>query len=544
MIGEVIHEQYRVLELIGEGGMGEVYKAVDLELGREVALKFLKAEFGDDHILVQRFRDELRVLATFNHPNITTLYTTFTWQSRPVMVMELVEGETLEKMVRRRGPIPAQIAVPLITQALAGVGQAHHKQIIHRDLKPANLMLNRDGVVKVMDFGIAKMQNAPGLTRSNTALGTCLYMAPEQIRGNVDARSDIYAMGVTLYELLAGTPPFTGDSEYDIQSAHIQQIPQPPTVFYPHIPTQVVQAVLRALAKDPNSRFQSAEEFANALGDGKPQTVSEPAILLSLPVPAPLAEITSLPKTAPPPRSNAESGPKKPSRSRSLGATLAVAVLLVLLVGGYGAHVFLNHSSSSSTTAGKDSAGGSSSASTTAMNVDIGNRQQEFIAPSPKIEKSIPDPGNLENTGKPIGMAPTPPSSGAKTQTPAYSTTSQHDGLAGRWTGTYESCEDNSRTPATLNLVQPSPGMVTGTIQIKVPSRLSEVCSLNGVFLGRKNSLSFSVSSCKGGAIPYYLQAPHRNLLQLSGGELSGEIEPQNPCMTAIFRRNNPGAAE
>jgi serine/threonine protein kinase len=268
MIGTIIKEQYRVLDLIGEGGMGIVFKALDMELERQVALKFLKAELGNNSLLIQRFRDELRTLAGFNHPNITTLFTSLTWEARPVMVMELVEGQTLNDMVADRGPIPSQVCVPLIKQALAGVALAHRRKIIHRDIKPANLMLNTDGVVKVMDFGIAKIQNAPGLTRSNAGIGTSYYMAPEQIRGTADARSDIYAMGVTLYELLAGQVPFQGASQYDIEHAHISEIPKPPTVFYPHIPPSVVNAVMRSLEKDPGARFQTADEFSAALSDG------------------------------------------------------------------------------------------------------------------------------------------------------------------------------------------------------------------------------------------------------------------------------------
>jgi serine/threonine-protein kinase len=301
MIGSVIHEQYRVLELLGEGGMGEVYKALDMELDRLVALKFLKAEFGTDRVLLRRFRDELRTLAGFNHPNITTLYTSFTWRERPVMVMEFVEGQTLIGMVEQRGPIPAQISVPLVMQALAGVGEAHRKKIVHRDLKPANLILNCDGVVKVMDFGIAKAQNSSGLTNATAAIGTCLYMAPEQIRGKVDARTDIYAMGVTLYQLLAGRVPFVGAYEYDIQTAHIQQIPEPPTHFYPHIPCTVVEAVLCALAKNPDSRFQTAEEFVEALEDGLAQTNPGQAFYvpdLSRPKPAISGHVTGNSKHA------------------------------------------------------------------------------------------------------------------------------------------------------------------------------------------------------------------------------------------------------
>jgi serine/threonine protein kinase len=185
------------------------------------------------------------------------------------MAMEYVDGETFEGMVRRRGPIPATVAVPLIKQALQGLGFAHRIGVVHRDLKPSNLMLNQEGTVKVVDFGIAKkLQAEAGLTGTNVTIGTPLYMSPEQVMGKpVDARTDIYSMGIVLYELLAGQVPFKADSIYEIQAAHVQKIPEPPTIHYPHIPAEVVNAVMKALQKDPGDRFASAEDFIRALPD-------------------------------------------------------------------------------------------------------------------------------------------------------------------------------------------------------------------------------------------------------------------------------------
>jgi len=293
MIGSVLQDKYLVQELLGEGGMGVVYKALEQDLDRPVALMFLKVEFSDNPDVVKRFRDELKVLATFNHPNITTLYTSFSWQGRPVMVMELLDGETFSAMIGRRGPIPANICIPWVQQALAGVAEAHKRGIIHRDLKPANLMLTSSGTVKVMDFGIAKIESAPGLTRTTATLGTPYYMSPEQVDPtrfgltHVDSRTDVYSMGITVYELLAGILPFQGATDFSIQRAHLEQQPQPPTIYYPHIPPPIVKAVLRAMAKDPRERFQRAEDFARALD----------AVASAAPVIAPPHEIESWEQT-------------------------------------------------------------------------------------------------------------------------------------------------------------------------------------------------------------------------------------------------------
>ncbi|MGA3027802.1 MAG: serine/threonine-protein kinase [Bryobacteraceae bacterium] len=257
---------YQILEKLGEGGMGVVYRAVDLSLDRVVALKALTAELAKNPELEQRFRAEARAQASLNHVNLATLYAFLVENGAAWMVMEFIEGETFASMIRRRGPIPSQEAVPLFRQALLGLGYAHRMGIVHRDIKPGNIMLNREGIVKVMDFGIAKVLGNRSMTRTGTQMGTAWYMAPEQVlnRG-VDIRSDIYALGVTLYEMLSGRVPFESDSDYQVMADHVNTPPPPPTQFYPYIPQGVVNAVLKALAKDPNARFQTTEEFGAAL---------------------------------------------------------------------------------------------------------------------------------------------------------------------------------------------------------------------------------------------------------------------------------------
>ena len=265
MIGTEIGN-YRILEKLGEGGMGVVYKAVDTSLDRLVAMKVLAADLSRNPELVERFRAEARAQANLNHTNLATLYAFLVHDGNAFMVMEFIEGETFESMIRRRGPIPQNDAVPLFKQALLGIGYAHRAGIIHRDIKPSNLMLNKYGIVKVMDFGIAKVLGARSMTRTGTQMGTVAYMSPEQIQNRpVDIRTDIYALGITLYEMLSGHLPFDSDSDFKVMQDHVATPPPLPTRFYPYIPKGLENVVLKALEKDPNARYQSVEEFGAAI---------------------------------------------------------------------------------------------------------------------------------------------------------------------------------------------------------------------------------------------------------------------------------------
>ena len=284
MIGTEIGN-YRILEKIGEGGMGVVYKAVDVNLDRTVAIKALNTELSGNAELEQRFRTEIKALANLNHTNLTTLYALFIENGRPLMVTEFIEGETLEQLVRRRGPIPSEDAISLFRQVLAGIGYAHRMGIVHRDIKPGNIMLNREGVVKVMDCGIAKALSARGVAKSGAQIGTPLYMSPEQfLNRSVDSRSDIYSLGVTLYEMLTGKVPFSADSDYQIMADHVNTPPPLLTSVFPYVPKGVESAVLKALEKNPDARYQSVEEFAAAL-DGTQGLVVPAPVVSARPVP-------------------------------------------------------------------------------------------------------------------------------------------------------------------------------------------------------------------------------------------------------------------
>ncbi len=257
---------YRILEKLGEGGMGVVYKAIDTSLERQVAIKVLSSELSSNPELVQRFRAEARAQANLNHTNLATLYAFLVQDGSAAMVMEFIDGETFEQMILRRGPIPSEEAIPLFKQALLGIGYAHRAGIVHRDIKPSNLMVNRYGIVKVMDFGIAKVMGARGMTKTGTQMGTGWYMSPEQVLNkSVDIRSDIYSLGITLYQMLSANVPFQGDSDFAIMSQQVNSPPPPPTRFYPYIARSIEDAVLKALEKHPDARFQTVEEFGLAL---------------------------------------------------------------------------------------------------------------------------------------------------------------------------------------------------------------------------------------------------------------------------------------
>ena len=266
---------YRVLEKLGEGGMGEVYRAHDSRLGRDVALKVLPAEFAADPERLQRFEREARATAALSHPNILAVYDLGSYEGTPYIVEELVEGESLRERLSG-GPFPVTSAVELASQIARGLAAAHEKHIVHRDLKPDNVIVTRDGVAKILDFGLAKfvdprspddsetLTRAPaGETESGRVLGTIAYMAPEQARGAaVDHRADIFALGVVLYEMLAGSRPFAGVGAIDTLSAILKDDPKPlPST----VPSGLQGVVHRCLEKRPDDRFATAREVLAAL---------------------------------------------------------------------------------------------------------------------------------------------------------------------------------------------------------------------------------------------------------------------------------------
>jgi eukaryotic-like serine/threonine-protein kinase len=261
----VVGGRYRVVRKLGGGGMADVYLCEDLTLGRHVAIKVLLQRYLNDETFVERFRREAKAAAGLNQQNLVSIYDWGEVDGTYYIVMEYVEGETLKDLIRRRGRLSGNESVNITMQLLAAVDFAHRSGIVHRDIKPQNVMIDRGGTCKVMDFGIARAGDS-GMTEAGSILGTAQYLAPEQAKGYpVDERSDLYSVGVCLYEMLTGTVPFKGDSAVTVALKHVNEVPVEPAELVPGLPYSLNQIVLKAMAKDPGNRYQSAAEFARDL---------------------------------------------------------------------------------------------------------------------------------------------------------------------------------------------------------------------------------------------------------------------------------------
>lgn len=256
---------YEITARLGAGGLGLVYEVQHLISQRREAMKILLPDQSGTPEMVERFRREVQTLATLNHVNIAQLHTAFYHDGQLAMIMELIHGETLRDL-RARSAITLPQALDYIAQTLNALAYAHGLGVIHRDIKPSNIMITDGGFVKLLDFGIAVTGTSTDLTRAGYLLGSLNYMSPEQVGGSkATSRSDIYSVGVTLYELLTGELPIKGTNNYEVMMGHINQLPIPPHQVAPHVPPAVSDAILRALAKDPIQRFASADEFLHAL---------------------------------------------------------------------------------------------------------------------------------------------------------------------------------------------------------------------------------------------------------------------------------------
>lgn len=258
---------YLISKRLGEGGVGQVFKGVDVMLKREVAIKVLHPEFASDPLFVERFSREAQLHAQLSHPNVATVHAFVHEGDKQFLVMEYVAGISLDEFVRSGGPVPVGRALNIFRRALDGIAHAHRNGIVHRDIKPANIMVADCGAVKVMDFGIARaLDSQEHLTRHGQVAGTAKAMSPEQIRGaEADVRSDIYSLGIVLYTMLAGRAPFDADSDLALMKAQLEQAPPPLRALAADVPPEVEAAVMRALQKDPAARFQTVGEFSRAL---------------------------------------------------------------------------------------------------------------------------------------------------------------------------------------------------------------------------------------------------------------------------------------
>jgi len=263
--GTELAGKYKIIDVVGKGGMGIVYKAEDIKLKRNVALKFLPPELTKNKEAKERFALEAQAAAALSHPNICTIHEIDEEEGKSFIAMEYVEGQSLKSQIDR-GPIAIEEVVDIAIQVAQGMEQAHKKGIVHRDIKSANIMVTDLGQAKIMDFGLAKVKGGTLLTREGTTLGTVAYMSPEQARGEeVDQRTDIWSLGIVLYEMLSGQLPFMGDREASILYSVVHEEPKPVTVWNPQIPLELQQIINRALKKKPESRYQSASELLKDL---------------------------------------------------------------------------------------------------------------------------------------------------------------------------------------------------------------------------------------------------------------------------------------
>jgi eukaryotic-like serine/threonine-protein kinase len=330
----VLGDRYRVEARIGSGGMAEVYRGIDPVLNRTVAIKVLLPQFARDASFLSRFRREAQAAAGLNHPNIVGVYDTGADGEIQYIVMEFVEGRTLAEVLGS-GRRPSMVQSIELTQRIAAaLGVAHARGIVHRDIKPANVMVTRDGAVKVMDFGIARVASVETAPQTSSVLGTPTYLSPEQAQGQpVDARSDLYSLGVVLYEMLAGRPPFTGDSPVAIAYKQVNESPAPPSQHNPDVPPRLDAVVMKALAKNPANRYQTAEELDADLERARKGQEVEATPLLPAPAAGESTQVIARPQATqvlPPAEEPVGSG-----RKVWLGILLGILLVGVLGAAGY-----------------------------------------------------------------------------------------------------------------------------------------------------------------------------------------------------------------
>src|SRR5579875_3875511 len=341
---KVVGSRYELGELIGYGGMAEVHRGRDSRLNRDVAIKVLRADLARDPSFLNRFRREAHSAAGLNHPSIVSVYDTgedlaADGTAIPFIVMEYVEGRTLRDILKSEGRLPVRRSMEIIADICAALDFSHRNGIIHRDIKPGNVMITPQGAVKVMDFGIARAvaDSSATVTQTANVIGTAQYLSPEQARGEtVDPRSDVYSCGCLLYELVTGVPPFQGDSPVAVAYQHVRENPLPPSARNGELPRTVDSIVMKALAKNPLNRYQSAgdmrADLQRALAN---QPVTAEAVMTD-------AERTQfIARTPPPPvvLPNRDMDPADHDRERRNAIIWVAIVVALLLVVGIGAFV-------------------------------------------------------------------------------------------------------------------------------------------------------------------------------------------------------------
>jgi eukaryotic-like serine/threonine-protein kinase len=341
LLNTLFDGRYRIVRKLGTGGMANVYLAEDEVLGRRVAIKILNDRHAGDDQFVERFRREAKNAASLSHPNIVSIYDRGEAEGTYYIAMEYLDGRSLKELIVARGPAPVNVAIEYARQILAAIRFAHRHGIVHRDIKPHNVLVDAEGRLKVTDFGIARA-GASQMTEAGSIIGTAQYLSPEQAKGApVDQTSDLYSVGVVLYELLTGVVPFSGDTPVEIAMKHLSAMPEPPSAKRAEIPRDLDLVVLRALAKDPADRYQSAEEMEADLArvargaSVSPATEEAATAIISRPPPSAITAVT-------PPRENVPYAPPpayydydEPRRRAVWPWIVALLFVIAAIVGGY-----------------------------------------------------------------------------------------------------------------------------------------------------------------------------------------------------------------
>src|ERR671931_775536 len=343
LIHTLFDGRYRILRKLGSGGMANVYLAEDQELGRRVAIKILNDRHANDDQFVERFRREAKNAAGLSHPNIVSIYDRGEAEGTYYIAMEYLDGRSLKELIVGRGPAPVNVAIDYARQILAAIRFAHRHGIVHRDIKPHNVLVDAEGRLKVTDFGIARAGTSQ-MTEAGSIIGTAQYLSPEQAKGApVDQTSDLYSVGVVLYELLTGVVPFSGETPVEIAMKHLSTVPSPPSAKRKDVPRDLDLVVMRALAKDPSERYQSADEMDADLrrisrGMAISPVTEEAATAIIARPPTAATEITQVARSiepvpyAPPP---AYYDYEEPRRRALWPWLLALLFVAAAVVGGY-----------------------------------------------------------------------------------------------------------------------------------------------------------------------------------------------------------------
>ena len=490
--GEIVGGRYEIIELLGSGGMANVYRAHDPQLGRDVAVKILADRYIADPAFVERFRREASAAAQLNHPNIVQVFDRGEADGTYYIVMEYLVGPDLKSLIRTRGALPPLEAIDNAQQILGALAAAHRRDVIHRDIKPQNVMFASDGLLKVTDFGIARAGTGSDMTEAGSVIGTAQYLSPEQAHGGeLTSASDYYSAGIVLYEMLTGRVPFDGERPVAVAMKQINEPPVPPRSYEPGIPPALEAVVLKALAKRPSERYRSAEEFSAALADVRrqidPSATGQQTALIG----AVAADTTMMPAVAAQPTTvtaatGAGASSPAPKKRRGRGPAIVIGIIVLLGIAAVaGVLLYANRGSSSDSVTIPSDIAGQSVASATNELTTLGLKVVPKTVTSTAAQK-----------GDAVGTDP-----GAGTSVKKGSNVTLQVG-GGPKTATVPNVVGLSQSAATSSLQsagfavivvqQPSSSVATGTVVSQSPGANTQ--------LAPQGSVTISVSS--GSSVP------------------------------------------